>query len=138
MNVDDDMNAISGDKDYSPRNLLQHPQTQQLQAIVKFAENCQRRQVLERSLRREMGRTSDGGLGAVEIPHPGVPRDLEVDLFAAASDQEQGDGSDHPDEHGGQDAGKAMDFYHPNSNGGDGSDVGHGEWSRGDDSDPRR
>jgi hypothetical protein len=45
----DDMN---NDDLYSPRELLQHPQlTVPLRAMVKFAENCQRRKVMEQLLR---------------------------------------------------------------------------------------
>jgi hypothetical protein len=60
---------------YSPRQLLQHPQTAPLASLVKFAENYQRRKIMEQSLRRERGdiAADSSMLPHIEISAPGVP-----------------------------------------------------------------
>ena len=50
-----------------------------LDAIGKFVRNCMRRRIVEEELRRESGGGNDAHKG-LEIPSPGVPRDLEVNI----------------------------------------------------------
>jgi hypothetical protein len=142
MTTNDNFETSKNENDdyYSLQSLLQHPQTTQLGIMVQFAENCKRRQIMERSLllrRRREEQPPQPGLFAddddnaaaadslslkvstttssVKIPAPGVPRDLPVDLFSSNDDDKDDDNDaseqDQLDDQDTAAAAPALDFY---------------------------
>ena len=62
-------------KDAAAAAVMDDAQTKQLQAVLKFVENCQRRAAYEANLRREKG---VGRHYPVAVPAPGVPADFPI------------------------------------------------------------
>mmetsp|Transcript_14825 Transcript_14825/g.28237 ORF Transcript_14825/g.28237 Transcript_14825/m.28237 type:complete len:328 (-) Transcript_14825:43-1026(-) len=81
--------------------IINDPQTKQLQAVLQFSENCQRRAAFEKQLRRDKG---VGRHYPVDVPPPGVPLDFPFD-----SSLESGDGDDDSKQGNNND----FDFYEP-------------------------
>ena len=69
------------------QDILQNPQNPNLQAYLQFVHNCQRRQQVERRLRRQRGLRQHV---QVAIPEPGVVEELE--------EEEEDDGGVHEEE----------------------------------------
>lgn len=85
--------------------VLDDAQTKQLQAVLQFAENCQRRASYEAQLRRDKG---VGRHYPVDVPPPGVPPDFPI---SGNEQQEQDGGGDDDDTQFGNNGG--YDFYDP-------------------------
>lgn len=90
------------------RDILENAQTKQLQAVLLFAENCQRRASYERQLRVDKG---VGQHFPVDVPETGVPPDYPIDAQGVVgqndlhnnddgSGEDDGDGFYNPHEQG--------------------------------------
>ena len=77
--------------------------TKQLQAVLQFAENCQRRSSYEKRLRREKG---VGPHYPVDVPAPGVPHDFPLDENDGSGMLMSDDGHHHA-------SSSDFDFYDP-------------------------
>jgi hypothetical protein len=71
--------------DHKP--LLKDPQETILKGHILFIQNCQKRQAMERQLRKERGLPPDQ---PVEIPSPGVPTDLLMQDWNTGDDDHEG------------------------------------------------
>ena len=79
--------------------------TKQLQAVLQFAQNCQRRAAYENRLRQEKG---VGLHYPVDVPAPGVPPDYPLDENVA-----DGGGMLMSDDHHQATTSSDFDFYDP-------------------------
>lgn len=57
----------------SPAELWSFPASEELEAVVKLAANCQQRMEFEEECRRRNHRIADAATGLVDVPEPGVP-----------------------------------------------------------------
>jgi hypothetical protein len=98
------------DDDNDDVDLVNHPQTKQLQAVIQFAENCQRRQAYEEELRQNQGVAPRD---PVDVPPPGVPADYPL---SSGGDYPAGPPSDdrhHPNGDDNNDEDDGFAFYDP-------------------------
>jgi hypothetical protein len=93
---------------WDPQELLKNPQTEHLQIMTQFIRNCQKRQAMERRIRKERGLDAKE---PVEIPPPGVQLD----------DQSSGSSSEE------EEASFRADFYE-----GEVLDASSSDWSQED------
>ena len=92
-------------QDADAAEIIKDPQTKQLQAVLDFAENCQRRAAFEKQLRRDKG---VGRHYPVDVPPPGVPLDFPLDSSLEGDDDDGGKDDDKKE--GDNDD---FDFYEP-------------------------
>ena len=97
--------------------IIKDPQTKQLQAVLEFAENCQRRAAFEKQLRRDKG---VGRHYPVDVPPPGVPVDFALDASLDGGDDHDDDDDD--DDTKKQVGNDVFDFYEPQQQNADWAD----------------
>ena len=103
-------------------DVLDHAQTKQLQAVLQFAQNCQRRAAYEQQLRQEKGMSSPHF--PVDVPKGGVPPDFPIpsDATLLLSRGNDDDSNTIMSENGRPPQEGDFDFYDPRQEkGGDGS-----------------
>jgi hypothetical protein len=79
---------------FEPSELLQDPNTEELESMVRMVQNCQQRASLERALRHAQGVTDSSQV--MDIPAPGVPPNY-LGVSIEGSDGDGGDDDDDDD-----------------------------------------